>query len=601
MLTVWLIDLCFAALCVAAGVTGGVWLGTRRRAAAGEKPRARTREQTQKATRDSLHGISAAVETVQACVRQHSECLNVIGSELRGGDATDAAASIVEANQLAAHQFRELRGDLDARANEVREQLGPPGWLMLTSLTLDRQKHAYQQVLSSLEELAAEMVGELDGCGKRIDHVSGDLANRPKATTADVRTAITHLLDATDELHRSADDAEDRLEKSAEKVHMQAIMSHADMLTSLPNRKALEEQLSRETSSNGRKAPPCCVLLADLDHFHDVNARYGFQGGDMVLRQAATLLKRTSRGQDTTARVGGDCFALTLLGKTLSEALPAAERVRDAVARARFSEGNHRLELTASVGIIQVQQGESPADAINRALLAVGAARGAGGDCCYYNDGRESYPISAAHKKREEEDRRPADPNFGDSLGVGGDAEELKKGVPSPHREPEPTLCGRSIFVTNLKQRLAEWRRGVGTVSVVLMRIDQVADLVERHDEKALTFLRRVMGRLLEAATRDMDNRCDYDMGVYAVLLPHTEEPEAIVIAERLKSQVQHCKLRLGNELWDLSASIGVADANAAHTAVDLLMCAAAGMEQAMREGGDAVRSGAAAQTRPTP
>lgn len=561
-----------------------MWLRTR-------KPidqRRREAEKKRSFAEESVQALHAAVESVQSCVMQHSECLTEINASLKGSDAADAAASIVEANLLAEHQFLELKGDLDAHAVQVRGESGPGGVLQLTSLALDRQKHAYQRVLHSLEALAVEMSNELDGCGEKLRHVSAGLESRTTNSSTEVRHAIGEILDAVDELGQSADDAEVRLEQSAQKVCMQAVLSHADLLTSLPNRRALEEQLATAAASNGRRPEPCSLLLMDIDNFSEVNKKYGYTGGDTVLRQAAMLLKRASRGQDTASRFGGDCLAMTLAGSTLSQAMPIAERIRERVAGAKFSEGGRRLQLTASVGVVQLQQDERPNQVILRATMAVKEAEQSGGNAAYYNDGQQCFPISGAHRKREEETHTNDAPEYPTAASLGVDSAQPQGSHDEHTHELEPSLCGRSVFVSNVKRRLAEWNRGGPIVSVLLMRVDQIDELERRRPPETLNFLRRVLGRLLEAATRDMDQRCDYEQGVYAVLLPGADEETARAIALRLQSQVANCKLRLDSELWDLSASIGVADARSGTSVVDVLMAAAAGMERAARNGGDA-------------
>lgn len=584
MYPAWFADLSFGLLCSMVGLAGGVLLRGRR----SSEDRKRATQTKKLVTEEAVHGLQVAVKNVQSCVSQHSECLSAISESLTGGDANEAAASIIEANQLAEHQFKALRGDLDAKAELVREEGGSRSALMLTTLALDRQKHTYQRVLSSLESLAAEMAGDLDGCGRKMRNVSEGLEATEDKSATEVQLAVGALLDVVDDLGRSASDVELRLEESAERVQMQAIMSHADLLTSLPNRRALEEQLAREAASNGQKPRPCSLLILDLDDFGVVNNRYGYAGGDEVLRQAAMLMKRATRGQDTAARLGGDSFALTLSGTTLAQAMPIAERLRNEVRKSRFSEGRHQLSLTASIGIAQLQPGERPSQAIVRTTMAVKDAIAEGGDSSYYNDGQQCFPVSEAHRPREEEEPRNNTPEYPSIATLPG---EHQAAVAARQAEPEPTLCGRSIFVANLRRRLAEWRRGGSTVSVVLIRIDQTPDLLRRHDSQAVDFMRRVLGRLLEAATRDMDQRCDYDEGIFAVLLPSADEQGATVIAQRLRSQVNNCKLRLKNELWDLSASIGVADAASGENTVDVLMAAAAGMERAMHDGGDAVHA----------
>jgi diguanylate cyclase (GGDEF)-like protein len=122
-----------------------------------------------------------------------------------------------------------------------------------------------------------------------------------------------------------------------------------------------------------------------------------------------------------------------------------------------------------------------------------------------------------------------------------------------------------------------------------MLRVDQMSELVDRFGEQGHEFLRQVLGRLLEAATRDMDERCEFEDGLFALLLPGTDKGNALAVAERLRSQIRQCKVRMDRDLWDLSASIGVAHCTVAARVMDIMLIAEAAMEQACQNGGDAV------------
>ena len=69
---------------------------------------------------------------------------------------------------------------------------------------------------------------------------------------------------------------------------------------------------------------------------------------------------------------------------------------------------------------------------------------------------------------------------------------------------------------------------------MAVMRVDQMDELVGRFGEKGQAFLRQVMGRLMEATTRDMDERCEFEDGLFALILPGTDEANALAVADRL-------------------------------------------------------------------
>ena len=150
-------------------------------------------------------------------------------------------------------------------------------------------------------------------------------------------------------------------------------------------------------------------------------------------------------------------------------------------------------------------------------------------------------------------------------------------------------LTGRSLFVANLQRRLSEWKRGGPTVSVFVLRVDQTQQLTAQFGASAETFLHQVLGRLLEAVTRDMDERCEFQDGIFAILLPGVDEANALAVAERLQSQVRQCKVRMGDGLWNITASIGLADCSVGPSVVDVMRSAEAAMKRATERGGDMI------------
>ena len=111
----------------------------------------------------------------------------------------------------------------------------------------------------------------------------------------------------------------------------------ADPLTGLANRRALDLVWTQEVARAGRQGYSCCVLAVDLDHFKQINDRYGHAVGDRVLCTVASVLTATVRGEDFVARLGGEEFTIILPHAALPDALAVAERLRAAVAAADLS------------------------------------------------------------------------------------------------------------------------------------------------------------------------------------------------------------------------------------------------------------------------
>ena len=105
-----------------------------------------------------------------------------------------------------------------------------------------------------------------------------------------------------------------------------------DALTGVANRRLFERRLREEISLRERRGNSLALLLADLDHFKDLNDRYGHQIGDDALKQVAHALSQGLRASDVLARYGGEEFALRLPDTGRDKALEIAQRLRAQVA-----------------------------------------------------------------------------------------------------------------------------------------------------------------------------------------------------------------------------------------------------------------------------
>jgi diguanylate cyclase (GGDEF)-like protein len=581
------------------GAAAGWWLRGRPTARTIQTPAPSRKE----VAAQVLQSLQAAAETVRSCVEQHADCMRTIQSELSASTSTEPAVitkladSIIASNGLVQHQFNDIRNTLTDKRQEMRDCLANTEGLLFTFASLDRQKHMYGKVLSSLEVLAAELAGDIRGHGQRLQQLTGDLQDSSQQTAAGVANVVTQILDATDEVQRRVSVKEQGIASQAATVHMQAILTHADLLTSLPNRRALEAEMQRAAAHTNGRGALCTLVLLDLDKFSHVNTEYGHQGGDVVLRQVAGMMKKLVRGRDMVARFGGDTFALLLSQTTLHDAMPIAERARKLLEETQFSHGAHALRVTASVGLAQLTPEEMRGAVVMRVDDALAAAQNAGGNACYRHDGQECHPVSVAfHQKQRQttEESLSLASLWRDSTNTGGGqpgADGCSPPAPEPPLTDErvPHLSGRSLFAANLGRRLSEWKRGGASVSVAVVSVDQLDELMARFGDQAQAFLRQVMGRLLEAATRDMDERCEFEDGLFALILPGTDEANALAVAERLCAQIRQCKVRMDSDLWDLSASIGVAHCTAAVRVMDIMLSAEAALAAAVERGGDAV------------
>ena len=144
-----------------------------------------------------------------------------------------------------------------------------------------------------------------------------------------------------------------------------------DALTGLINRREFERRLSACIDSAREKSLNHVLCYVDLDRFKAVNDSCGHQAGDRLLQEIAGILKDKVRDSDFCARIGGDEFALLLVGCPLEKARQIAESVVRAIGDYRFVWQNRIFTVGASVGIVEI----SPtAGSVDETLAAADSA-----------------------------------------------------------------------------------------------------------------------------------------------------------------------------------------------------------------------------------
>jgi diguanylate cyclase (GGDEF)-like protein len=155
-----------------------------------------------------------------------------------------------------------------------------------------------------------------------------------------------------------------------------------DPLTSLANRRLLEERLERSIAESRRYGEPLSLLAIDVDHFKLLNDRCGHPAGDQVLVARARALESGVRTTDTVARVGGEEFVVLLTRADAVEAARVAEELRGLVAGLELASVAEQPlgHLSVSVGVAQLADGETAAELASRADAALYDAKRRGRD-----------------------------------------------------------------------------------------------------------------------------------------------------------------------------------------------------------------------------
>jgi len=131
-------------------------------------------------------------------------------------------------------------------------------------------------------------------------------------------------------------------------------LANTDYLTGILNRRAFMERLEEETNRGIRKNKGLTLILADIDHFKNVNDTYGHLIGDIVLKEFAQKISELSRSYDVVGRYGGEEFIVCLPETDLENAMQIAERMRINIEGIRIDLpgiSSPPVKVTASFGV----------------------------------------------------------------------------------------------------------------------------------------------------------------------------------------------------------------------------------------------------------
>jgi diguanylate cyclase (GGDEF)-like protein len=140
----------------------------------------------------------------------------------------------------------------------------------------------------------------------------------------------------------------ERVKRRLDRLRAQAVI---DELTHSYNRRYLDEQMAIRLGEAKRYGLPFSFILFDLDHFKSVNDTNGHQFGDLVLREAAQLVRGQIRKEDVLTRYGGEEFGIISPHTDKIGATILAERVRKAMAANVFETDERRVQVTISLGV----------------------------------------------------------------------------------------------------------------------------------------------------------------------------------------------------------------------------------------------------------
>jgi diguanylate cyclase len=332
------------------------------------------------------------------------------------------------------------------------------------------------------------------------------------------------------------------------------------------NRRALDEDLRQAILDFQSHDRPAALLMLDVDHFKRFNDMFGHVAGDQALVHVADALRSQARTGDAVARFGGEEFAVIFADSTAARVCRRAEAFRRAIGSRGLSLGGREIRVSASAGLADLAKGDTIADWIKRADTALYAAKNAGRDCGFQMCGTSSELIVSAPD--ESSQPTPAETPAASSS------------------EADTALAADSFadatFVLNISRRIAEWRRGGATLTVLLARLDGPVNDVPTQASEASHSPLRTIQLLAKESIRQMDVLTLWQGNGLAILLPGASSSDAKSVVHRLRSS-----LAAKNKEQDsaISVSIGIAEGIEGNDAKRVLQRAWLALEAARTAG----------------
>ncbi len=205
---------------------------------------------------------------------------------------------------------------------------------------------------------------DIDELSKRLIGI----AIKIKDTTINMRNELKQYSEKMTEAKETIEELKKKLEEAKQNMI-------TDPLTGVYNRRGLFHFMKLEAERAIRYQQPFSIVMADLDHFSNVNNTYGHLAGDIVLKKFCSTAQSIIRSIDILTRYGGEEFIVILPNSDINSAYIVAEKIREAIAKLKFKYKDSVFGITSSFGVAQYRYGDSVESLIKRADTALYKAK----------------------------------------------------------------------------------------------------------------------------------------------------------------------------------------------------------------------------------
>jgi diguanylate cyclase (GGDEF)-like protein len=329
----------------------------------------------------SLEESEAVLEEIRGGLAVHAQTLATFEDWLTPGELgienkTAHTAAVVKIEQI-------------RQANRSLEDMLDEKFQLLQEMT-----HTYRSLLQG----GFDQLVDYRSSSRRFDDMLAELnVDEMIGNVAESVVQIVHeLRQENQSLRTELDECNHKLAEQTARAEGAETDARIDVLTQLPNRRAFEEKLRELRSLHRRRGQPYVLVLFDVDSFKLINDTYGHSTGDAVLAVLGRSLRNCRRATDHISRFGGEEFAVLVPLCTKDQVEFVAERYRKRIAAASLRYDGQRLQVTASAGAAAVSSDEGNDTVVERADMALYAAKKAGRNCTCVDDGQSCHTPSKA-------------------------------------------------------------------------------------------------------------------------------------------------------------------------------------------------------------
>ncbi|VAW75816.1 diguanylate cyclase/phosphodiesterase (GGDEF & EAL domains) with PAS/PAC sensor(s) [hydrothermal vent metagenome] len=291
---------------------------------------------------------------------------------------------------------------------------------------LDSKRRDIQKLQSTLNQQVQGTIAQNEEFGVLLEVVLGELRHAGEGKELeDLRWTLIReiekltkghhdLAEKLDNTHHYLQLIESDSRQLSDELTRVRLLSLTDELTGLPNRRAFLRRIEDEVARVQRYGFPLSLSLIDLDHFKQVNDKYGHAGGDEVLQLYSKSILSIFRHHDLVARYGGEEFAVLLPNTDAEGSLRALTKVRNRAQETRWQANGEMIPIpTFSAGVSLYKPGETASAFIERADKALYRAKKLGRnrvelDATYGKDAGagsdEQAPAADADERRQHSD-----------------------------------------------------------------------------------------------------------------------------------------------------------------------------------------------------